>query len=243
MRLGESEVKVIHTPGHTEDSVCYYDGSHLFTGDTLFIEAWGRTDLPGGSDAKLYSSLHEVIMALPETRSSTRATTTGRSRSGRWARRRGRTRRCARRRWPSSGASRRTRAGYPNHFSSVSVFELSSPTTLLIAASTRSAEKECSSTRNALSASGLSSPHEGAHAGLRGRVHEEVSYRLVFDLRDLLLQRLDLVDRVVRLEELHPLDGAYPLEPVGVEVSPHEDAEVDELLPRHLQAPSGSPGG
>ena len=65
LKLGESEVKVIHTPGHTEDSVCYYDGSHLFTGDTLFIEAWGRTDLPGGSTAKLFSSLHDVIMHLP----------------------------------------------------------------------------------------------------------------------------------------------------------------------------------
>jgi hydroxyacylglutathione hydrolase len=65
LRLGESEVKVIHTPGHTEDSVCYYDGRHLFTGDTLFIEAWGRTDLPGGSDAELFSSLHEIIMRLP----------------------------------------------------------------------------------------------------------------------------------------------------------------------------------
>ncbi len=67
LRLGESGVKVVHTPGHTEDSVCYHDGSHLFTGDTLFIEAWGRTDLPGGSAAKLFSSLHEVIMPLPES--------------------------------------------------------------------------------------------------------------------------------------------------------------------------------
>jgi hydroxyacylglutathione hydrolase len=67
LRLGESTVRVIHTPGHTEDSVCYYDGSHLFTGDTLFIEAWGRTDLPGGSSAKLFKSLHEVIMSLPKT--------------------------------------------------------------------------------------------------------------------------------------------------------------------------------
>ena len=67
LSLGGSEVRVIHTPGHTEDSVCYYDGSHLFTGDTLFIEAWGRTDLPGGSDAKLFLSLHEIIMALPDT--------------------------------------------------------------------------------------------------------------------------------------------------------------------------------
>jgi hydroxyacylglutathione hydrolase len=66
LKLGESGVKVIHTPGHTEDSVCYYDGSHLFTGDTLFIDAWGRTDLPGGSPAKMFASLHEIVMALPE---------------------------------------------------------------------------------------------------------------------------------------------------------------------------------
>lgn len=65
LKLGEGRVKVIHTPGHTEDSVCYYDGSHLFTGDTLFIGAWGRTDLAGGSAATLFSSLHEIIMALP----------------------------------------------------------------------------------------------------------------------------------------------------------------------------------
>jgi hydroxyacylglutathione hydrolase len=66
VKLGGSGVKVIHTPGHTEDSVCYYDGSRLFTGDTLFIDAWGRTDLPGGSPAKMFTSLHEIIMALPE---------------------------------------------------------------------------------------------------------------------------------------------------------------------------------
>jgi hydroxyacylglutathione hydrolase len=67
LRLGERVVEVIHTPGHTEDSVCYYDGAHLFTGDTLFIGAWGRTDLPGGSSEKLFSSLHDVIMRLPES--------------------------------------------------------------------------------------------------------------------------------------------------------------------------------
>ena len=66
LKFGMSAVRVIRTPGHTEDSVCYYDGSHLFTGDTLFIDAWGRTDLPGGSTAKLFSSLHDVIMSLPE---------------------------------------------------------------------------------------------------------------------------------------------------------------------------------
>lgn len=65
LKLGSRDVMVMHTPGHTEDSVCYYDGEHVFTGDTLFVGAWGRTDLPGGSPAKMFSSLHEVIMALP----------------------------------------------------------------------------------------------------------------------------------------------------------------------------------
>jgi hydroxyacylglutathione hydrolase len=67
LRVGDSKVIVIHTPGHTRDSVCYYDKEHLFTGDTLVIEAWGRTDLPGGSDEVMFESLHETIMALPET--------------------------------------------------------------------------------------------------------------------------------------------------------------------------------
>ena len=65
LKLGKSEVKVIHTPGHTLDSVCYYDGKHLFTGDTIFIDYWGRTDLPGGSAATLFASLHEKVMSLP----------------------------------------------------------------------------------------------------------------------------------------------------------------------------------
>jgi hydroxyacylglutathione hydrolase len=65
LRLGASSVRVIHTPGHTEDSVCYYDGAHLFTGDTLFVGAWGRTDLAGGSSTKLFASLHDIVMALP----------------------------------------------------------------------------------------------------------------------------------------------------------------------------------
>jgi len=65
LALGEAEVKVIYTPGHTEDSICLYDGEELFTGDTLFIGNCGRTDLPGGSSRELYRSLHEVILRLP----------------------------------------------------------------------------------------------------------------------------------------------------------------------------------
>jgi hydroxyacylglutathione hydrolase len=65
LRLGSSVVEVIHTPGHTEDSISLFDGKDLFTGDTLFIGNCGRTDLPGGSAEKLFDSLHRVIMALP----------------------------------------------------------------------------------------------------------------------------------------------------------------------------------
>lgn len=65
LRLGRSAVKIIHTPGHTEDSVSIFDGRNLFTGDTLFIGNCGRTDLPGGSAEKLFDSLHRVIMSLP----------------------------------------------------------------------------------------------------------------------------------------------------------------------------------
>jgi glyoxylase-like metal-dependent hydrolase (beta-lactamase superfamily II) len=63
--LGDTKVKVLHTPGHTEDSICLYDGKNLFTGDTLFIGSWGRTDLAGGSARKLFHSIHSVIMKLP----------------------------------------------------------------------------------------------------------------------------------------------------------------------------------
>jgi hydroxyacylglutathione hydrolase len=66
LAIGGASVAVIHTPGHTPDSICLFDGKNLFTGDTLFIGNCGRTDLPGGSASELYHSLHSVLMALPE---------------------------------------------------------------------------------------------------------------------------------------------------------------------------------
>ena len=65
LMVGQNEVKVIYTPGHTEDSICLYDGENLFTGDTLFIGNCGRTDLPGGSTEEMFRSLHDVILKLP----------------------------------------------------------------------------------------------------------------------------------------------------------------------------------
>jgi len=55
--VGELSVKVVHTPGHSPGSVCYRVEDVLFTGDTLFDGGIGRTDLPGGSTARLEASL------------------------------------------------------------------------------------------------------------------------------------------------------------------------------------------
>ncbi len=59
IRFGEIRLSVIHTPGHTEGSVCLYaaDEGLLFSGDTLFAGGWGRIDLPGGDEAAMVESL------------------------------------------------------------------------------------------------------------------------------------------------------------------------------------------
>ena len=56
---------VLHTPGHTEGSVCYRAGDALFAGDTLFYGSYGRTDLPGGDEEKMRDSLARLL-ALEE---------------------------------------------------------------------------------------------------------------------------------------------------------------------------------
>lgn len=59
---------ILHTPGHTEGSVCLYlpQQTLLLAGDTLFAGSVGRTDLPGGNTAKLLKSIHNSILTLPE---------------------------------------------------------------------------------------------------------------------------------------------------------------------------------
>jgi len=68
VKAGSLAADVIHTPGHTEGSVCLYFPAEkkLIAGDTLFAGSIGRTDLPGGSMAKIISSLHEKVLALPD---------------------------------------------------------------------------------------------------------------------------------------------------------------------------------
>ena len=65
--LGSASIKVIHTPGHSPGSVCYLIENNLFTGDTLFVGAAGRTDIVGGSLEQLISSLKKLIKLPPET--------------------------------------------------------------------------------------------------------------------------------------------------------------------------------
>lgn len=60
IKLGESEIKVIKTPGHTDGSVCYICDDKLFCGDTLFYCSCGRTDFPTGSTQKMLDSLKKL---------------------------------------------------------------------------------------------------------------------------------------------------------------------------------------
>ncbi|HET8825697.1 MAG TPA: MBL fold metallo-hydrolase [Terriglobales bacterium] len=68
VEAGPLVANVIHTPGHTEGSVCLHFPAQqkLIAGDTLFAGSIGRTDLPGGSYDKIIRSLHEKVLALPD---------------------------------------------------------------------------------------------------------------------------------------------------------------------------------
>ncbi len=67
IKLGESEIKSIHTPGHTPGSVCYMIGNNLIAGDTLFVYGCGRCDLHGGSPEDMFSSLKNLKNKLPNS--------------------------------------------------------------------------------------------------------------------------------------------------------------------------------
>ena len=59
--IGSEKIKVISTPGHTEGGVCYFVDNKLFSGDTIFLESYGRTDLPGGNYDELKNSIKKVL--------------------------------------------------------------------------------------------------------------------------------------------------------------------------------------
>jgi hydroxyacylglutathione hydrolase len=68
LKAGGLTASVIHTPGHTEGSICLYfpREKKLIAGDTLFAGSIGRTDLPGGSFKKIVDSLNQKLLALPD---------------------------------------------------------------------------------------------------------------------------------------------------------------------------------
>jgi hydroxyacylglutathione hydrolase len=68
VQAGPLVAQVLHTPGHTEGSICLYFSVErkLIAGDTLFAGSIGRTDLPGGSFDKIIRSIHEKVLALPD---------------------------------------------------------------------------------------------------------------------------------------------------------------------------------
>ena len=68
VKAGSLSADVLHTPGHTEGSICLYFPAQqkLIAGDTLFAGSIGRTDLPGGSFDKIVRSIHEKVLALPD---------------------------------------------------------------------------------------------------------------------------------------------------------------------------------
>lgn len=66
IKIGEGELKVIHTPGHTPGGMCLLNEKNLITGDTLFVGGLGRTDFPGGSHRELLDSIHQKLLVLPE---------------------------------------------------------------------------------------------------------------------------------------------------------------------------------
>jgi len=63
--LGDKEIKIITTPGHTQGGVCYYVEDMLFSGDTIFKESVGRCDLEGGDFEQIVESIKNKIFTLP----------------------------------------------------------------------------------------------------------------------------------------------------------------------------------
>lgn len=66
IEFGKSKLKIIHTPGHSKDSICLIGDGKIFSGDTLFVGNCGRIDLPGGSAHELYHSLFDVLYSLDD---------------------------------------------------------------------------------------------------------------------------------------------------------------------------------
>ena len=67
LKVGNVEIELVHTPGHTPGSQCFHVRGHLVSGDTLFIGACGRTDLPGGDAKQMHASLTQKLMKFNDS--------------------------------------------------------------------------------------------------------------------------------------------------------------------------------
>lgn len=65
--VGAIDIELIHTPGHTPGSQCFYVANRLVSGDTLFLEGCGRTDLPGSDPRAMYESLTQRLAKVPDS--------------------------------------------------------------------------------------------------------------------------------------------------------------------------------
>jgi glyoxylase-like metal-dependent hydrolase (beta-lactamase superfamily II) len=66
INVGGIEIELLHTPGHTPGSQCFLVDGRVVSGDTMFIDACGRVDFPGGNAEQMYYSLTQKLMALPD---------------------------------------------------------------------------------------------------------------------------------------------------------------------------------
>jgi len=66
VRIGNGQLRVLHTPGHSPGGISLLGDGFVLSGDTLFMEGVGRTDLPGGSRPQLVRSIREKLMTLPD---------------------------------------------------------------------------------------------------------------------------------------------------------------------------------
>ena len=68
IEVGNIVFKVIHTPGHTSGSTCLYDGENLLSGDTIFADTYGRTDLPTSNQHQMLKSVDKLLNLPPDTK-------------------------------------------------------------------------------------------------------------------------------------------------------------------------------
>jgi sulfur dioxygenase len=66
LKVGELKLRVLHTPGHTPDSISIFAGDRVFTGDVLLIHGTGRTDFAGGDPGESYDSIERKLFTLPD---------------------------------------------------------------------------------------------------------------------------------------------------------------------------------